>query len=573
MVKTHRPDEASTSLTTTMSSSSTSTTITSPVAVVCRVKLHEHLNQKRISLTPDEFAFAKQVIEQGEESDLQALATTLQDHNLFFGHDHDNHVLQQHQEQKDTTTEEPCGRIVSSTHIPLSPTTVMMMMGSTKRQSRIQARRYCSTQARLWKQAARKVKAASIASVATAGGRPGSPKRDQALSSSSLVDAPNVDNIHCSSKTNAATTDGNETVVASPMTLDSTNDDSKRSDDGLDETITTTTTTTTRTTTQAEEVDLFMPTLLEGGDEENGGSGGRPKEPVLRRLLTRTASFNVYNGQGIEVGDEELFISNSQPHYDPWDEETNRDTGHLYDFHILGTSHYDESVLPHVLSPPLMQALQASLPYSQQGESFWLKYSMVRDGASLVTLLRQVRASTNTMLAMETIDGQVFGAYCSSPWNNQPHFYGSGTSSFAWRMIHSRIEMASSVWEQARRETDLEIFPSQTPLVQLCQPHRLCVGSGTPSTARKVSNGELYNPQDFGFAIALGESLLEVCSSACEAFDSPPLLVNNHGGAPVELVNLEIWALTPFLTEEEARAVEYQRLFLQRNHAVNCSHY
>jgi hypothetical protein len=368
-------------------------------------------------------------------------------------------------------------------------------------------------------------------------------------SSSVLISSHKAVQLFCQQSSFSAAANANKSVIeddTASWTFDSRTDDSETEEEDDEET--------------SEDIDSSIPT-----DETNGDHPCLPDEPASpphRKLLTRTASMNLYEGQGIEVGEEELFDVNSTPHYDPWDEETDR-AGHTFDFHILGTSHYDESVLPHVLSPPLMQALQDSLPYSQRGESFWLKYSMVRDGASLTTLLRQVRASANTLLARETIDGQVFGAYCCCPWNIQPHFYGTG-SSFLWRMNHSRMEMADSVWEQAKRETDLDIFPSrdQNPLVQLCQTQRLCVGSGTPLAMHAVSTGEIYNPQDFGFAIALGESLLEVCSSACLSFDSPPLV---NGGVPVELVNLEVWALTPFLSEEEARQMEYHRLFLKRN--------
>ena len=97
--------------------------------------------------------------------------------------------------------------------------------------------------------------------------------------------------------------------------------------------------------------------------------------------------------------------------------EDDDDQGHV--FKILGTSADDTAAHPHVLSPPLMDALMSFLPESLENQNFWLKYSLVRDGASMNTLKRYVRASTNTILAIETTTGEVFGAFTTSPWRTQ----------------------------------------------------------------------------------------------------------------------------------------------------------
>ena len=614
---------------------------------ICRVRLEEHLNQRRVSFTPHEYSFAKHVIQKGDDSDVQVLATTLKDQDLFFvthhePNDTDNEDRRNEQEEKEQDNEQEeskdsLGSFVPSTtptpssQTPPAPSLLLFSpAGSIRRQSRIEVRRSCTTQAELWKRAAHHI--AQRTKAQTLLQSPQSPQSqpqpspvgdedDRGGLRPRSLSVAGVPNALPATTTTATVSPPPPRMVDMVTAILSMKDDRNFPGDNEKK--------------EDENASWILDASTDDDDDSRSGgksrdgssSGAGPVEPKDSStdqpnpeeeelvastssshhppLLTRRASLNLYNGEGFEVGEEELFDINSTPHYDPWDEETDR-TGHTFDFHILGTSHYDESVLPHVLSPPLMQALQESLPYSQRGESFWLKYSMVRDGASLSTLLRQVRGSTNTLLAMETIDGQVFGAYCTSPWTTQPHFYGTGDSSFVWRMNHSRMEMADSVWEQAKRETDLDMFhhsssaaaahlqqpaPAQSNpmMVQLCQSNRLGIGAGTPSVPITLSStGEVYNPQDFGFAIALGESLLEVCSSACLSYDSPPLLRptnyhhhptdddydhhhhhlgGHHGGAgvPMELINLEVWALTPFLTEEEARHMEYHRLFLKRN--------
>jgi hypothetical protein len=64
-----------------------------------------------------------------------------------------------------------------------------------------------------------------------------------------------------------------------------------------------------------------------------------------------------------------------------------------FDSRVLGTSAADEATKPIVLTSNIMEAMQRHLPYSKQGEMFWLKYSMVRDGANLNTVLEKTKVS------------------------------------------------------------------------------------------------------------------------------------------------------------------------------------
>jgi hypothetical protein len=62
-----------------------------------------------------------------------------------------------------------------------------------------------------------------------------------------------------------------------------------------------------------------------------------------------------------------------------------------FDSRVLATSTADDSTKPIVLTASIMDSLQRHLPYSKQGEMFWLKYSMVRDGANLNTVLNKTK--------------------------------------------------------------------------------------------------------------------------------------------------------------------------------------
>ena len=288
--------------------------------------------------------------------------------------------------------------------------------------------------------------------------------------------------------------------------------------------------------------------------------------------IIKRASRNIYLGEGFEVGAEDVFRMYSQdtPDYDPWRDNLEMDEeGHRFDFHILGTSPDDFDAQPHALSPPQMHALQGHLPMARKGESFWLKYSMVRDGASFSTLLQHVRGSHHTVMCMETVDGEVFGAFVSTPWSIQPNYFGSGEC-FLWKMKSNRADVEGlSLYEQAHQESGIQVYPYsyRNNYCQLCHHDRIGLGGGTSSTPQDIQ-GEMVEPGKLGFGIVFdGSNLLEASSSPCLTFASPSLSSIHAVGSRFELVNLEVWALTPCVTIEEARRMECQRLFLKKSMA------
>ena len=70
-----------------------------------------------------------------------------------------------------------------------------------------------------------------------------------------------------------------------------------------------------------------------------------------------------------------------------------------------------------VLSPAMMDKIRSHLPFSIQADNFWLKYSSLRDGFSLDKIFFQLKHSHKNVLAVETCDGNIFGAYTYSKWH------------------------------------------------------------------------------------------------------------------------------------------------------------
>jgi hypothetical protein len=239
--------------------------------------------------------------------------------------------------------------------------------------------------------------------------------------------------------------------------------------------------------------------------------------------------------------------------------------GGTLDFKILGTCADDQSASPHVLSPPLMESLSGFLPYSKSGENFFLRYSLIRDGASMLTFLKRSRGVQYGILALETVDGEVFGCFTGQAWRKNRNYFGTGES-FLWKMRRSRLEKTSDVLDQAQLESEIDVYPytGENKYIQLCTQDRIAVGGGMPNGEKKTEDPTVKS-HEWGFGLAIQGDLLVGSSSPCVTFGSPSLSNVHSDGSLFEIVNLELWTLTPCVTKEEAENLEVGKLFLQRD--------
>ena len=169
---------------------------------------------------------------------------------------------------------------------------------------------------------------------------------------------------------------------------------------------------------RSEADELLLETI--GGDCFVSGLIERSE---LRQCISDDIFLHRENGAGLLLslldGSEDDDVSaETDQHYDSWHvlTEDGEDHDFCFAFQILGTSADDSASMPHVLSPPLMESLLHFLPYSVSEQNYFMKYSLIRDGASFISLLQHIRGSTHTLLALETTDGEVFGSFTSSPW-------------------------------------------------------------------------------------------------------------------------------------------------------------
>ena len=205
----------------------------------------------------------------------------------------------------------------------------------------------------------------------------------------------------------------------------------------------------------------------------------------------------------------------------------------------LADSDSENIAFDYALTQSLMRKLKKHLPYGKRGDSFWLQYSLIRDGASLNSLLdmvhRDVNNTTNhicSVLAIETVEGEVFGAFLTQTWRRSYKQWYGGGQSFLW----------TTAPETSEKGKKLRVFPYsfENSYVQLCDRDRLLVGGG--------DGGDSYDRHCYGFGLALEKDLLTGSSCPCTTFESPSLSKIHSDGSIFEIRNLEVWTLTPCLS-------------------------
>lgn len=135
------------------------------------------------------------------------------------------------------------------------------------------------------------------------------------------------------------------------------------------------------------------------------------------------------------------------------------------------------------------------------------------------------------------------------------------------------------------RESSLDVFQWNSQdgqgnrNVQLSSRNKLFVGGGEPEiddmlVRDAAGDSEESKSSDegleWGMAFALDDDLLHGTSSRCATFDSNPLIdrSRNEGSEVFEVMNMEIWALTPCMNEDTAEELELGRTFVMGCHCT-----
>jgi hypothetical protein len=133
-------------------------------------------------------------------------------------------------------------------------------------------------------------------------------------------------------------------------------------------------------------------------------------------------------------------------------------------------------------------------------------------------------------------------------------YFGSGEA-FLWKMKGDRKTLCKSVIDQARLESDIEVYAwtGDNYMTQLCTHEMIALGGGSSSG------------KEGAFGLVIESDLLNGYSSHSSTFGNSPLSNEGKDGSSFEIVNLEVWTMTPCNNIEEAEKLEMARLFLERH--------
>jgi TLD len=233
-----------------------------------------------------------------------------------------------------------------------------------------------------------------------------------------------------------------------------------------------------------------------------------------------------------------------------------------YPYRVIGT---EDGYRPNVLTPRLMGALRGFLPYDIGDHNFWLKFALEReqdDDINLASLLSKIPSCQHTVFSVETLDGYVFGAFCSSPWSVQTNWFGSDES-FLWRLKHPRTTKDRKI-NGNDGDSEIEIYPytGADNLIQYCTTQTIAVGGGTDWT--NTIEGCPYTEEPSGIGFLLDGDLMGGETSSCVTFANPRLGNRLLGGAnEFDVQSLEVWTMTPCATAQDAEENEIQRQSIQ----------
>jgi len=212
-----------------------------------------------------------------------------------------------------------------------------------------------------------------------------------------------------------------------------------------------------------------------------------------------------------------------------------------------------------VLSSPLIAALREKLPYALSNDRFWMKYSSLRDGASISSLYQQVGGSMYTIIAIESSEGFIFGSFTTQPWRMNPGYFGT-RNSFLWRMVRSRHTPCTSLTEQAALESDIDVFPAtgKNECFQFCSKDKLAVGGWKNIHIGKYGTKKPKNKfnGDDSFGLCIDRTLMIGTSRPCSTYMNPCLAGESSKDGSFAIANIEVWALTPCKTIGEAEQME-----------------
>lgn len=189
---------------------------------------------------------------------------------------------------------------------------------------------------------------------------------------------------------------------------------------------------------------------------------------------------------------------------------------------VIGTS--------KILSTSHFQAIQNAVPARYRWDSFTLLYDLDAHGESVNTFFTRCRDKGQTILVCLTDKDEILGGFASESWQSTAKYYGTGETfvfTFSPRFVKYRWSRKNNFFLSS--STSDVAVPEAVCAESFVRDH---LGYGSSASVVAFGGGS-------GYALSLNERFREGTSSACETFDSPPLLGESRRIFTV--ARLEVW--------------------------------
>jgi LysM repeat protein len=162
----------------------------------------------------------------------------------------------------------------------------------------------------------------------------------------------------------------------------------------------------------------------------------------------------------------------------------------------------------HLLTPHMSKQLAPFLPIQLQFDQWTLLYNLQAHGCALSTFYQRTRRRKNTLIIVETSDGEIFGALNTDEWKVSATYYGSGES-FLFAM------------DGASKEVTVYNWTGQNEYFIWSNEDKIAMGGGGG-----------------GFAFVLDQDFAAGSCAASATFGNPSLVKTKR---TFSIVNFECW--------------------------------
>lgn len=178
--------------------------------------------------------------------------------------------------------------------------------------------------------------------------------------------------------------------------------------------------------------------------------------------------------------------------------------------------------------------LRLYLPEVMQIQAYKLVYSLYNHGTDLATFYKGGKGHDYTLLLVETLDGSVFGGFCSREWKPVGSYFGTGESfifSFERRRYSRKEEKDNDTDNHGDADADhgavaVHRWTTRNNYFCFADNDKIAMGGG----------GE-------GFGFVIDADFRTCASSACETYGNAKSLdTANSTGTPSRIANVELWA-------------------------------